>query len=182
MLNNSHKNPVQDHCQEILQEILTQWDTWTEASRTFQVGEAARAGCRDVIPLALQLLDSNDCYIRQQALRALGELRAVENRQVFIQMLTKDPVDDVKMVALVELDSLFPEKEDPEILSYALGLFDAAGSSPGLRLAAGAVMMYQLGIKHDSRGRPAWWDENNIHELEHPAILEAVQRTRKLIG
>jgi hypothetical protein len=82
----------------------------------------------------------------------------------------------------VELGNTLRDQEDQDILTYALGFLDDQDASPGLRLAAGAVMMCQLGIGSDQQGRPAWWDESNTHELDHPAIIEAVKRTRNLLG
>ena len=101
---------------------------------------------------------------------------------VFVKIFQTDPDESMRITALIELGALFRGEADNEILSLSLNAYDDIASSIGLRLSAGAMMMYQFGMDHDEHGRPAWWDENNVDELKHPLILEAVEKTRQLLS
>jgi len=76
---------------------------------------------------------------------------------------------------------IIPWMRDKEIMQVALQAFEANSNSKEMRLAAGAVMMYQLDIPHDKDGRPAWWDEED-EDLEHPLIQNAVAETRRYLS
>jgi HEAT repeat protein len=87
-------------CQEIISHIQDEWNSAPiKDSLAYRINEAAELGCLEVAPYALDLLKSKDAFVRTQALRALGELKAVEHRQAFLQILDHDPDEDVKMVA-----------------------------------------------------------------------------------
>jgi hypothetical protein len=111
----------------------------------------------------------------------LSQLGRREFRDEFVRAYLHDLDMTVRKRALVDLSELFRGERDREILGMALSAFDDVNSEVGLRLAAGAVMMYQLGVDHDDRGCPAWWDEQE-EDLDHPSIQEAVRQTRRLLG
>jgi hypothetical protein len=167
-------------CEELMKDILSEWDGLQEWERTQRAVRLADRGCRDIIPYLIKLLESNDTYSRCQALYSLSDLPSREHRAVFIDRHLNDPSEEVRKVALMELSKMYPGKEDIEILKLALDAFDDPASSKGMRLYAGAVMMYQLEIPRDELGGPGWWNEEE-EDLNHPYIQSAVEQARNIL-
>jgi hypothetical protein len=126
------------------------------------------------------MLDADDPSHRQDAIYALGDLGSRESRDPVLSKFLHDSNRDVRQTALIELCELFRGERDQEILHLALEAYDNPESPTSLRLAAGAVMMYQLEIPHDEKGGPGWWNGEE-QDLKHPSIMRAVQETRDLL-
>jgi hypothetical protein len=137
--------------------------------------------CREVIPYLLRQTKSQDSYTKQQALRGLEKLECQEYRHIFVGSHLNDPDEEVRAGALICLCGLFRGERDREILRLALAAFDNPASSVEMCLTAGATMMYQLDIPHDEEGGPMWWNEEE-QDLCHPAIVQAVAETRRLLA
>jgi hypothetical protein len=133
-----------------------------------------------LVPFLHRLLESEDDSYRYLALDLIGEIDFENKRNLLVNEFTGDPDETIRNYALILLTNSFPNQRDKEILGLALRAFDDPNSSIATRLAAGAAMMYQLGIPHDEQGRPAWWDEKE-EELHHPKIQEAIFETRRLL-
>ncbi len=153
------------------------WD----GQRAYLVSLVVDKDCRGGVLYLLHQLGSSNPSSRWRALYGLAHFKCREYRQTFIDFHLNDPDDDVKQASLISLCDVFRGERDVEILRLALAAWDDPASSVTMRLTAGAVMMYQLNISHDERGRPGWWNEEE-EDLQHPSILQAVAETRRLLA
>jgi hypothetical protein len=165
---------------EMLVGLEREWDILGEGEQAYLISRLAHAGYREVVPYLLRHLKSNISSHRWRALSGLAELKCQEYRQNFVDFHLNDPDKNVRQKALFHLSNMFRGEKDVEILRLALAAWDNPASSASMRLTAGAVMMYQLGVPHDERGAPAWWNEEE-EDLQHPSILQAVQEARQLL-
>jgi len=168
-------------CTELLAYLDHNWDTLPDGRRAYLTFLMAGKGCREAVPYLLRQVESDDPFHRWRALSGLADLGCQEHHQVFVDFHLNDPSEDVRRKALVNLCHVFRGECDTEILQLALAAWDDPASSVGMRLAAGAVMMYQLNVPHDERGGPGWWNEER-EDLQHPSILQAVEETRRLLA
>jgi hypothetical protein len=169
-------------CSELSTYLDEHWESLSGGRRAYVSFLMVDKGCQEVVPYLLRQLESECPDYRWRALSGLEELGRREYRPHFVKLHLSDPDDGVRQTALIKLSTLFRNERDIEILRMALAAWDDPTSSVGMRLCAGAAMMYQLAVPHDERGAPAWWDEENEHELEHPSILRAVEQTRQLLA
>jgi hypothetical protein len=169
-------------CSELRAYLDRNWAALPEQRQSYLMFLMVEKRCQGVVPYLLQHLEGEDPDSRWQALSGLAEFKCREYRPRFVDLHLNDPDDFVRQQALLHLGDMFRNERDQEILALALTAWDDPASTAGMRLTAGAVMMYQLDIPHDETGRPAWWDEHNVEELEHPSILQAVGETRKLLA
>ena len=169
-------------CDRMLEDLEAEWDEIPNGVRTFHLEQLAKSGCQDAVPFILRMLrEAEDPSDRWRALHALEDLDRRDMRSVFIEAHLSDPHEDVRRNALAGLSELFRGEADREILALALHTYDNQDSSLRMRLTAGAMMMYQLGMDHDEHGRPSWWNEDE-EELSHPLILKAVEETRRILA
>lgn len=168
-------------CTEMLQYLESNWDDLWDGRRAYLMWQMTSVGCREVIPYLLRHLENPDPGYRRTALNGLGELKCRECRARLIGLYLNDVDEEVRKQALLALNDAFRGERDKEILQFALAAYDNPKSSVAMRLAGGAVMMYQLDIPHDELGNPAWWNEDE-EELSHPSIQRAVKDTRQLLG
>lgn len=169
-------------CLELSGHLGAHWELLSSNDRTYITSMMAHRGCQEAAPYLLRQLESKCPFSRRRALVGLKELGYRESRPWFIELYLNDPDDDVRRTALINLSVLFRDERDIKILRLALAAWDNPTSSVGMRLNAGAAMMYQLDIPHDEHGAPAWWDEENEYELEHPSMLRAATETRQMLA
>lgn len=167
-------------CNDLIENLAAEWDNLRDGERVYRAKKIADNGCKEVIPYLALLLDSEDPYSRNQALRGLSDLEGRDYRQIFIHHHINDPDEEVRKVSLIELGEMYRGEGDHEILRLALSAFDDPDSSVGMMLHAGATMMYQLNIPEDELGGPGWWNEEE-EDLQHPSIQRAVEETRNLL-
>lgn len=156
-------------CAEMLADLTDQWQASHDGHRAYLMSRMVEAGCREVGPFLLRHIECADPFYRGQALFGLSKLKLREYRDLFLRIYHEDPSAEVRQKALIEVGDLFRGERDKEILKCALTAFDDPTSELTMRLTAGAVMMYQLGISHDEQGGPAWWKEEE-DDLQHPSI------------
>lgn len=168
-------------CIELSNYLAHNWESLWEGRRAYLSTLMVERQCAEAVVYLVRLLDSHDPVYRQRALYGLSQLGRREQRGRFIEMHLHDPDPDVRRSALADLGQMFHNERDLEILRLALAAFESPVGDVGMKLTAGATMMYQLGISHDEQGRPAWWDEDNVDDLQHPAIQQAVAQTRMVL-
>lgn len=167
-------------CSELSAYLDRHWETLRNGRRAYLTSLMVHKECREGIPYLLHQVQSQDPFSRCQALYGLEELKCREYRQLFIDLHLNDPDDKVRERALVGLCILFRGERDKEILRLALDAFDNPVSDIAMRLAAGAAMVYQLGVPKEL-GELPWWDEEE-EDLQHPALVWAVAETRRLLA
>jgi HEAT repeat protein len=166
-------------CKEMTAVLERDWEKLRERQRTTYLWQLVKANCREAIPYLIRQLEAKDPFERGQALYGLGQLKCRDCRQLLIETHHNDPDESVRQTALLALNTIFKEEQDREILSLALAAFDDPASSVALRLAAGAVMMYQLRLWDDTG--PGWWNEEE-QDLQHHNIVRAVTKTRERLA
>ena len=169
-------------CSELSAQLDEHWERLSSEDRAYISFLMVRRGCQEAVPYLLRQLGSECSHHRSRALSGLEALGRRDCRSRFVNMHLTDESVQVRQTALIMLSTLFRNERDIGILRLALATWDDPASSVGMRLYAGAAMMYQLAVPHDERGAPAWWDEGNEYELEHPSIQRAVAETRQLLA
>ena len=167
-------------CAEMLADLEWDWNRLWDGRQAYRMYKMVRMGCQEVKPYLLRHLENENPEFRWRALHGLADLKCRECRPIFIKMHLTDPNEDVRRIALTTLSSVFDGERDREVLQLALAAYDDPKSSVAMRLAAGAMMMYQLDIS-DETGGPGWWNEDP-EDLLYPTLLRAVEETRKLLG
>lgn len=170
-------------CEELHSYLKENWGNLTDTDQLFALRvmiEEKNCSPQFTAPLLRLLSRAKDPYYRGQALLHLSKIENERSRDVLIQAVKEDPDEIVREMALIYLTDVFRNQKDLEIIALALQMYDNSNSSVSLRLAAGAAMMYQLGIPHDENGQPPWWDDNE-EDLAHPAIQKAVAQARQLV-
>jgi hypothetical protein len=170
-----------DPCESSLEKLRTEWHNLRDAQRWRLLAELARNKCEDVVPFLLKQLESDDPFYRTQALADLAEMGQRDLKDTLIDFHQTDPDEDVRLQALIDLGHMFRGEADREVLQLALEAFDDPHSSTEMKVAAGAMMMFQLRIPHDERGGPGWWNGDG-EDLDHPSIVRAVNETRELLN
>lgn len=168
-------------CAELRAYLEQNWEEIIEGRRVFVASLMTKKRCLEVVPYLIRQLDSLEATSRERALFDLATLGCRQQRERFIKLHLNDADPDVRRNALSNLGEMFRGESDPEILRLALTAYEAPNSDIAMQLTAAATMMYQLGIPHDEKGQPAWWDEENVEALQHPAIRQAIAETRKLL-
>lgn len=133
-----------------------------------------------LLPFLYKLMEDPDPLYRYHAINFIVEIDGQTQREFLIRVIEKDLDYDNRKRALILLSNLFEAQRDKDILKLAIALYDNPASSVGVRLTAGAAMMFQLGITSDEDGRPAFWGDDE-EELNHPAIQRAAAETREIL-
>lgn len=166
-------------CINMAANLERDWDALQEWNRGWLLRRMVDARCGEAIPYLIRQLEAKDPFERGQAVYGLGQLKCRDCRPLLIEIHHQDPNESVRQTALLALNTIFKEEQDREILSLALAAFDDPASSVALRLAAGAVMMYQLRLWDDTG--PGWWNEEE-QDLQHHNIVRAVTKTRERLA
>lgn len=170
-------------CDQLSKYLSAEWGNIRDVDQDILIEIMLTKNCPlgQVLPFLFKLMEDTDPYYRYMAMNYIVELDGIHQRNFLIQVFLNDPDQGNRNRALILLTDVFRNQRDKGILRLALSSYDDPSSNVATRLAAGAAMMYQLDISHDEDGRPAWWDEANVEELQHLAILQAVESTRELL-